>query len=127
MITHPMPNGTVLRIRFADGIPTLAIPLSTEATTSIQDKTNIDQLTVYPNPAQISDIQTVSFTVPDSTYLSAKVYDIKGAFVEDITSKIVWNGSNGSIVLHHSNYYKTLVLHLQSPTYSTTTLLHTGY
>jgi len=127
MMTHPMPNGTVLRIRFADGIPTLAIPLSTEATTSIQDKTNFDQLTVYPNPAQISDIQTVSFTVPDSTYLSAKVYDIKGAFVEDITSNIVWNGSNGSIVLHHSNYYKTLVLHLQSPTYSTTTLLHTGY
>lgn len=127
LMNNTIPNGTLLRVRFADGIPTLAIPLSTETTTSIQDNTDFNQLKVYPNPAQISDIQTVSFTVPDSTHLSAKVYDIQGTFVEDITSNIVWNGSNGTVVLHHANYCKTLVLHLQTPTYSTSTLLHTGY
>jgi len=126
LITPQIPSGTLLRIRFADGIQTLAIPISTETTTSIKD-IEIKQLIVVHNSNQATDVQHIAFTVNDSTYFSAKVYDLQGKLLQDITNDILWSDMHGTVFLNTTNYCKTSILHLQTSTFSTSTLLHIGY
>ena len=127
LLSSPIPQGTVLRIRFADGIPTLAIPISTQSTTSINENNVSSSIIAYPNPALLSEIQNIEFKVPSKQNVTAKLFGLDGTFIQDISSQISWNGLKGLIILGQDETYRTKLLHIQSSTYSTSTLLQSGY
>jgi hypothetical protein len=127
LMKSPIPSGTVLRIRFADGIPTLAIPISTESPSSVKESSELYTINAYPNPAQVREVQKIQFTVPSKQDIIAKLYGIDGTYLQDLTNQISWNDLDGTILHMQDTPCKTQILHIQSPTFSTSTLLYTGF
>ena len=122
-----IPTGTLLRVRFADGISTLPIPVASEKVTSgLEQITEEDlEISIAPNPAVHGLHQMVTFTAISLVQASIKLYDIHGNTIADITDLIQSNGYRHSInipyeyrsttnavfcTIHLNNHTKTIVL-----------------
>jgi len=128
MLQSPIDKGTLLRLRFADGIPTLSIPISTSGNTSdISDIQDYTALKVFPNPANEFGEQVITCTLPSREHCSIKLFDLQGKELQDYTHAIQWNGLQANISIKHDIPNTIRVLTINSARYSSSFILHTGF
>ena len=128
LMKSPIQKSTLLRIRFADGIPTLAIPISTEAVVSAISQVNeSDYFSAYPNPALPSEVQTIVFSSSNIKNARFGMYDLKGFLLKDLTEEVIWTDQRGELKIFHDSPGQLRVLRIQSNHHNSSTLLHTGF
>jgi hypothetical protein len=122
-------SGTALRIRFADGLSTLPIPISTEIPSSVQDIVNYEapMINISPNPGIQGFDQYISFQVQSRKDISLKIFDIQGKELADLSASIDWQGLDGRIAIPSKLLsYPTLLCRVHSIYGTRTQLLFTG-
>jgi endonuclease I len=124
----PIDKGTLLRLRFADGIPSLFIPFSTKGTaSSVSDIAFSSSLMAYPNPAHESRTQIITFSLPKREQCTVKLFDMQGKELKDYSQNIQWDGLNASISIQHDISNAMRMLTINSTQYSSSLILHTGF
>jgi hypothetical protein len=122
-------SGTALRIRFADGLSTLPIPISTEIPSSVQDIVNYEapMIDISPNPGIQGFDQYISVHVQSRKDISLKIFDIQGKELADLSASIDWQGLDGRIAIPSKLLsYPTLLCRVHSIYGTRTQLLFTG-
>ena len=122
-------SGTALRIRFADGLSTLTIPIATEISSSVPEISNYESpiIEINPNPGIQGFDQYISFQVQSRKDISLKIFDIKGKELADLSASIDWQGLDGRIAIPSKLLsYPTLLCRVHSIYGTRTQLLFTG-
>ena len=128
-IKQGIASGTALRIRFADGLSTLPIPISTEIPSSVQDIVNDEapMIEISPNPGIQGFDQYISVHVQSRKDISLKIFDIQGKELADLSASIDWQGIDGKIAIPSKLLsYPTLLCRVHSIYGTRTQLLFTG-
>jgi endonuclease I len=107
-IFSSLPDLTQMRIRFADGVSTVAVPISASvAISSVQQEMEAAariEMEIFPNPALHGDLQQLHIQLPawhNPAQAQLKVYSVQGQEIADFSSAISWNGLNGSVNLQN--------------------------
>lgn len=128
MMKSPIEKGTLLRIRFADGIPTLSVPISTEGNvSSISEQSFSTMLSAQPNPALDSREQIITFSLTKREPCIVKLFDMHGKELHDYSQAIQWDGLNATIHIQHDLSNAIRILSIQSSQQSSSIILHTGF
>lgn len=123
----PIEKGTLLRFRFADGIPTLSVPITTQGSASLVTEQSFStKLSAYPNPASDSREQIIAFTLPKREHCTVKLFDMHGKELHDYSHAIQWDGLNASLHIQHDMSNAMRILTIHSTQFSTSLILHTG-
>ena len=128
MMKSPIESATLLRLRFADGIPTLSIPISTQGNaSSISEYVITPSVNAFPNPALDSRKQVITFSLPKREQCIVKLFDMQGKELQDYTQNIQWDGLNATISIQHDIPNAMRMLTIYSTQYSSSLILHTGF
>ena len=128
MMKSPIERGTLFRCRFADGIPTLSVPVTTQGNPStVSDYTLSSRLTAFPNPAHETKEQIITFTLPKREVCSVFLFDMQGRKLHDYSQDIQWDGLDATLHIQHEVSNTIRILTIQSTQYSSSIILHTGF
>ena len=128
MMKSPIERGTLFRCRFADGIPTLSVPVTTQGNPStVSDYTFSSRLSAFPNPAHETKEQIITFTLPKREVCSVILFDMQGRKLHDYSQDIQWDGLDATLHIQHELSNTIRILTIQSTQYSSSIILHTGF
>lgn len=128
IMRSPIEKGTLLRLRFADGIPTLSIPISTAGNFSdISESHYQTDVHILPNPANEFGEHIITCTLPSRDHVIIKLFDLQGKEIQDYSHAIQWDGLQANISIKHDIPNTVRMLTISSTRYSSSHILHTGF